>query len=162
MCRLLVKELNIMSTIELAALIAGFLMAVARLSRVAAPLWNYGPVWVQPLLVTLPLALTELAGRFGAVHTKLDLTEAGLVAALTLFAAVRGAIHPKAVALVLLCFVSFSTSACSMFRSPPPETAAREAYKAAKTACRLYDLAPAERHTAEMDRTCRSLRLVCE
>lgn len=52
--------------------------------------------------------------------------------------------------------------ACSFFSSPPPDTAARDAYRAAKAACELYELAPAERHTDEMDRTCRSIRLVCE
>jgi len=42
-----------------------------------------------------------------------------------------------------------------------PTTAARDAYKAAKVACQVYDLAPGERHTVEMDRACQSLRLVC-
>lgn len=151
-----------MSAIELAALVAGFLMAVARLSRVAAPLWNYGPSWVQPLLATLPLVLTELAGKLGAVTTKLDFAEVAMVGVLTLVAAVRGVIHPKTtVAGVLLLAIGASTSACSAM-AKAPDTAARDAYTAAKAACALYELAPVEKHTADMDRTCRSLRLVCE
>lgn len=50
---------------------------------------------------------------------------------------------------------------CSLVKQAP-DTAARDAYQAAKAACDLYDLAPAEKHTADMDRSCRSLRLVCE
>jgi hypothetical protein len=149
-----------MSAIELAALVAGFLMAAARLARVAAPLWNYGPAWVQPLLATLPLLCAELAGKLGAVHTKLDLAEVAIVGVLTLVAAVRGATHKTPAALLLL-FVCAGASGCSAFQKAP-ETAAADAYKGAKAACALYELAPAERHTAEMDKTCRSLRLVCE
>jgi hypothetical protein len=148
-----------MSTIELAALIAGFLMAAARLARVAAPLWNYGPTWVQPLLATLPLLLTELGGKLGAVHTKLDFAEVAIVGVLTLVAAVRGAVGKAApLAALLLCV---GASGCSVF-AKAPDTAAADAYQAAKAACALYELAPAERHTAEMDKSCRSLRLVCE
>lgn len=149
-----------MTTLELAAMLAGFVMAIARLARVVGPLWNYGPAWVQPLLATLPLVLTQLGGALGAVETRLDLTEALLVGALTLAAAVRGATASKAVAL-LLCFVCLNSTACSYFQKAPA-TAASDAYRGAKQACELYELAPAEHHNSEMDRTCRSLRLVCE
>jgi hypothetical protein len=150
-----------MSTLELAAVLAGAVMALARLFRVAAPLWNYGPAWVQPLLATLPLVLTQLGGALGAVQTKLDLTEVLLVGVLAVAAAVRGATSKAPVAALLL-FVGLSTSGCSLLSAPPPDTAARDAYRAAKAACAAYELAPAEAHNDEMDRTCRSLRLVCE
>ncbi len=149
-----------MSAIELAALIAGFLMAVARLARVAAPLWNYGPAWVQPLLATLPLILTEIAGKLGAVTTKLDFAEAAIVGVLTVVAAVRGVMHKAPVAALLL-FVAVGASACSSFQKAP-DTAARDAYRGAKAACAAYELAPSSAHNAETDRACRSLRLVCE
>jgi hypothetical protein len=59
-----------------------------------------------------------------------------------------------ALALVLL-------TGCSMFQKPAPETVARDLYRATKVACEVYERLPGERHSAEMDRTCRSLRLVC-
>lgn len=58
--------------------------------------------------------------------------------------------------------IAIALTGCSMFQAPPPDTAARDAYKAAKLACKVYELAPSDKHTDEMDRTCRSLRLVCE
>jgi hypothetical protein len=149
-----------MSIIELAAMLAGFVMAIARLARVAAPLWNYGPAWVQPLLATLPLVLTQLGGALGAVQTKMDLTEALLVGCLTLAASIRGAVS-KAPAAALLLFVGLGSSGCAAF-APQEATIARDAYQTAKTACEIYDLAPAERRNPEMDRVCRSMRLVCE
>ena len=64
--------------------------------------------------------------------------------------------------LIVGAFTVAVLTGCGLLHAPPPETAARDAYKAAKAACALYEMAPAEKHTAEMDRTCRSLRLVCE
>lgn len=62
----------------------------------------------------------------------------------------------------LLCPVpALLIVACAALSVPPPETAARDAYRAAKVACNAYELLPGSRHTDEMDRTCRSLRLVC-
>jgi hypothetical protein len=157
-----------MSTIELAAVLAGAVMAIARLARVAAPLWKYGPPWVQALIPLLPLMLTQIGDMLGAVKTTLDLSSVLLFAVLTIAAAVgdaRRAASGSALALLLFAGVGLSASGCAFFEKAAkaaPETAARDAYKAAKAACALYELAPAERHTDEMDRTCRSLRLVCE
>jgi hypothetical protein len=150
-----------MSVIELAALIAGFLMAVARLARVAAPLWSYGPSWVQPLLATLPLMATELAGKFGAVHTKLDLAEVLLVAGLVVAASVRGVVSKGAAVAVLLIVACFGATACGAFDSQEPAATARDAYETSLVACQLYELAPPARHTAEMDKICKALHGVC-
>lgn len=154
-----------MSTIELAAVIAGAVMALARLFRVAAPLWKYGPPWVQALVPIAPLMLTQIGDMLGAVQTKLDLASVLLFALLTIAAAIGDARKAASAGVALIClFCGFGAAAggCAKFAAPPPETAARDAYRTAKAACELYELAPAEHHTAEMDRTCRSLRLVCE
>jgi hypothetical protein len=146
-----------MSTIEIAALIAGFVMAIARLARVVAPLWNYGPSWVQPLLTTLPIVLTQLGGALGAVETKLDLTEALLVGALTIAAAVRGAVGPQAALVLLVAALSTATACASA-----PEVSARDSYRAALAACVVYDASPADARTPEADKACAELRAVCE
>lgn len=60
-----------------------------------------------------------------------------------------------------LIALAFALAGCAAFKKAP-ETAARDAYRAAKAACAIYELSPGEKHTPDMDRTCRSLRLVCE
>lgn len=66
-----------------------------------------------------------------------------------------------AVVSVLVLGVGAALTACGVFAQPPPDTAARDAYKATKLACAVYELAPGSKHTPTADRTCRSLRLVC-
>jgi hypothetical protein len=66
-----------------------------------------------------------------------------------------------ALGVMFLCAL-LGPVACGVLSSPPPETAARDAYRAATAACRGYDLLPAAKHTADLDRVCRSLRLVCD
>lgn len=61
-------------------------------------------------------------------------------------------------AVALIALVAFL--GCSAFKKAP-ETSARDAYRAAKAACAIYELTPGEKHTPDMDRTCRSLRLIC-
>lgn len=51
---------------------------------------------------------------------------------------------------------------CAMLARPTPETAARDAYRAAKLACEVYGLTPGEKHTAELDRSCRQLVVMCQ
>ncbi len=58
--------------------------------------------------------------------------------------------------------VGFLLTACGLLQAPPPETAARDAYRLAKAACRAYELLPGEKRTEELDRSCRAMRLVCE
>lgn len=145
-----------MSTIELAAILAGAVMALARLARVAAPLWKYGPPWVQALIPVLPLLLTQIGDMLGAVHTTLDLTSVLLFAGLTIAAAVGDA--RKAAPLVLLCLVGFGSSACAS----APSVSARDSYRAARTACELYAHAPADARTPEADKACAELEAVCE
>lgn len=63
----------------------------------------------------------------------------------------------------LLPFVAaLGVAGCALLADVPPDTAARESYRAAKKACAAYELAPAALHNEETDRACRSLRLVCE
>lgn len=151
-----------MSTIELAAIIAGALIAIARLARVAAPLWKYGPPWVQTLLTTLPLLLTQVAGQLGAVATELDLASVLLFAGLTIVAAVgdaRRGVHFAGV--LLLAGLVGSSSGCAYLDQQPAQVAS-DAYTMAKEACVMYELQAEEYHTPEMDKVCKSLRLVCE
>lgn len=151
-----------MSTIELAAIVAGALMAIARLARVAAPLWKYGPPWVQTLLTTLPLLLTQIAGQLGAVATELDLASVLLFAGLTITAAVgdaRRGVHFAGV--LLLAGLAGSSSGCAYLDQQPAKVV-DDAFLYAKEACAMYEEQSVEYHTPEMDKACRSLRLVCE
>lgn len=79
-----------MNSIELAASVAGGAMATARLLHKSRPFWALGPPWVQALLPALPLALAQIAGSFALVKTQFDLSEAVLIALLTVGTAVRG------------------------------------------------------------------------
>jgi len=58
--------------------------------------------------------------------------------------------------------LAFAIASCALLsEAPPPDTAAREAYRSAVTACAVYELAPGEFHRPDTDKACRSLRLVC-
>jgi hypothetical protein len=153
-----------MSTIELAAVLAGAVMALARLFRVAAPLWKYGPPWVQALVPIAPLMLTQIGDMLGAVHTTLDLASVLLFAVLTIAAAVGDARKGAgAAAAALLVFIGLSTTACSGAREAlTPDVSARDSYRSALTACELYEHSPAAARTPEADKACEELKAVCK
>lgn len=91
-----------MTIIELAALLAGYALALARLLNAAKPLWSWVPEKAQPLLPALITVLPVLASSLGGVETRLDLAEALLLAFGALTTAVRGVpAQAKAVMLVL-------------------------------------------------------------
>jgi len=82
-----------MTPLEIAATAAAYLLAFARLLDVARPLWAWVKwPWAQPLLPILIVALPQMAGAFGAIETRMDLTFAIVAALGTLSTSVRGAL----------------------------------------------------------------------
>lgn len=61
--------------------------------------------------------------------------------------------------LVLAVSLALAYACAPLAKSP--DTAARDAYRAAKVACNVYELAPGSKHTPEADKVCRAMRLVC-
>lgn len=68
--------------------------------------------------------------------------------------------HSTQALVVFACAILFG--ACSLFADLPPDVAAQKAYDGAKTACAVYDLLPAEKHTPKGDAACRNVRLMCD
>lgn len=151
--------LDPMTTATFIGLALAYTLAFLRLARVIQPSYRYFPAWAQIALTVAVASAGVLSDSLGNDVSRLDLIESLLLAGSAGLAAWKGR---AAAPLLVLLFCLTSTTACSLFSAPPPETAARDAYKAAKTACQVYELAPAEYHTDEQDRVCRSLRLVCE
>lgn len=130
-----------MSTLELAALLAGYALAMARLLNAARPLWAWVPVKLQPLLPALVTVLPLLASQLGAATTRLDMTESGILALGALMTAVRGQHPVPPVALVLLFLGFTGLAGCSsLARVTPADRAAgyTAQAKAAELSCRAY------------------------
>ncbi len=145
-----------MSAFEIAMIVAGYCLALARLLNVAKPVWDRAPRWAQPLLPALPVVLTQLAGALGAASSRLDLADAALVAIVTITTAMRGTKSASVTVSVLaICLGALSASACAH----PPSPA--QTYQAALDACNLYRYAPAELRTPEADYACAELGRVC-
>src|SRR4051812_25194450 len=102
-----------MTTLEIAALLAGYALALCRLLNAAKALWSWLPSKLQPLLPALITVLPMLAAQLGVAHTKLDISEALLLAFGALTTAVRGELPVPAVALVLLFLGVTSLPACA-------------------------------------------------
>lgn len=95
-----------MSVLELAAMLAAYALATARLLNAAKPLWSWVPTKLQPLLPALLTVLPALGAQLGMVHTKLDLTETLIMALGALMTAVRGQ-HPVPGPVLALVFLGF-------------------------------------------------------
>jgi len=79
-----------MQAIEIAAIVAGYALALLRLLNAARPLWAWAPTWVQVFLPALVTTLPALAEQLGMAKTGLDLTETVFVFIATLSTAARG------------------------------------------------------------------------
>lgn len=124
-----------MTTIELAALLAGYALAIARLLNAAKLLWAWvKPTWLQPALPALVTVLPLLAAQLGAAETKLDISEALLMAFGALSTAVRGErpVPPAVLALMFFGFVSV-VPACASWKP-----VARTADGIAETLCAQF------------------------
>ncbi len=123
-----------MSTLELAALIAGYALALARLLNAARGLWSWVPTKLPPLLPALVTVLPLLASQLGAATTKLDITESLVLALGALTTAIRGQhpVPPPALALLFVGFV-ISATACSSWKP-----VARTADGLAETMCAQF------------------------
>ncbi len=84
-----------LSIIQLAAIVAGYALAVSRLMDAARPLWHWAPQWLQLALPALVTALPEFAAALGLVKTKTDLMQAIVIALGTVTTAMRGALPKK-------------------------------------------------------------------
>lgn len=102
-----------MSTLELAALIAGYALAVARLLNAGKLLWSWLPTKLQPLLPALVTVLPLLAAQLGAVTTKLDLVESLVLALGALTTAIRGEHPVPPLAIVMLIGGLACASGCA-------------------------------------------------
>lgn len=149
-----------MTLAEIVALCLALTMALARLVNVARPLWNYGPPWLQVLVPTLPVVLTQLAGELALVQTKLDLAVALLSALVAVGVAMRGRAAGAAGAVLICAAVALGTTACAAFDAPPAVSPA-DALTAAKRACELYRFAPFSARTPEADAACAEIERVC-
>lgn len=145
--------LGCMSTLELAALLAGYALALARLLNAAKLLWSWLPVKLQPLLPALVTVLPLLASQLGAAETKLALSEALLLALGALTTAVRGQ-HPVPPPLLVLLFLAFTgmVSGCSRDRSRDIQSA----IDASRAACLVYQVSRNElpKPLPEADKLC--------
>lgn len=78
--------------IHLAAMLASFALALARLTDTARPLWNFVPAKYQPFLIALVAVLPDMATGLGLVHSNLDLANTLVAAVGSFFTAMRGAL----------------------------------------------------------------------
>lgn len=83
------------SIIQLAAIAAGYLLALSRLLDVARPLWHWAPQWLQLALPALVVTLPDFASALGLVKTPVDLMQSIVVAIGTMTTAMRGALPKK-------------------------------------------------------------------
>lgn len=115
-----------MSAIELAAIIAGYSMALLRVASAARWSWGFLPPWAQVLVPAMVTALPAFAAQLGAVQTSLDLTEAIVVFLGALGTAWRGTLPakggkgdddppagPKPAGLAMMMMLALSLVACS-------------------------------------------------
>jgi hypothetical protein len=79
-----------MTPIEIATLVAAYALALARLLGAARPLYAWLPEKLQPVVPAFIAVLPAIAAQFELVQTKLDFTEAVVIALGTLGTAVRG------------------------------------------------------------------------
>lgn len=124
-----------MTTLEIAALLAGYALALARLLNAGRALWAWvKPTWLQPLLPALVTILPLLATQLGAADTKIAISEALLMAFGALATAVRGEkpVPPLALALLFFGFVSV-VPGCAGWKP-----AARTADGLAETMCAQF------------------------
>ncbi len=84
-----------LSIIQLAAIVAGYALAVSRLMDAARPLWNWAPPWLQVALPAIVTALPDFAAALGLVKTPVDFAQTIVIALGTILTAMRGALPPK-------------------------------------------------------------------
>lgn len=102
-----------MTTLEIAALVATYALAVTRLLKPTQPLWSRLPRWAQLVLPALLVSLPQLAGALGLVETQLELVEAIFQAIVAVAIAAGGQTGSAAKTAALLLFLSFGASACA-------------------------------------------------
>jgi predicted membrane-bound dolichyl-phosphate-mannose-protein mannosyltransferase len=79
-----------MTVLELAPVLAGYILAVIRLANAARPVWTWLPNWLQVALPGILVALVPLAQQVGRSETKLDLAVALVMVFGALGTAARG------------------------------------------------------------------------
>lgn len=169
-----------MTTIELAAVIAGYSMALFRVANSARWGWSFLPAWAQVLLPALVTALPAFASQLGGVTTKLELTEAIVVFLGALGTAWRGSLPNKPKDpptggigirdVVIEGNTASGTSvrgvivgafALCLSCSKVPAASPDEALALSQAACRAYVALPTELHNEVDDRACQTVMRIC-
>jgi len=111
-----------MSAIQIAALVAAYVLAAARLFNAARWSWSWLPVKLQPLLPAFIAMAPTFAAQLGLAKTGLDIADASLLALGSLATAVRGQ-HPVPTPLLVLAFFGFTQVAACASWKPVARTA---------------------------------------
>jgi hypothetical protein len=120
-----------MTAIQLAAIIAAYVLALARLFNAGKWAWEFLPKPAQPLLPAFVLLAPTLAEQLAGVKTGLDLAELGLLALGAMTTAIRGT-QPAKVG-VFCVLVAFHSQACAGWKP-----FARDASDVARNLCGLF------------------------